>query len=258
MRGAALACTSALLFGFAVSTASAADLPVRMPVKAPPPAVVAVYNWTGFYIGGNVGGAWLRKSVTELGPGEVASTVGVTNKLTAAGVTAGGQAGYNWHANNWLVGVEADFNWTRINKTIITFDPANPFDIDDILRGKVDWFATFRGRLGYVANNWLFYATGGGAVAKLINEYGDTVNGALAPPDSVSLDKVRWGWTVGGGVELGLGGNWSAKAEYLYIDFRKFNATPINGVGVVRFHDELHVARIGLNYRFGGPVVARY
>jgi len=240
---------STLVLGFASST-WAADLPARMPVKAPPPAVVAVYNWTGFYIGGNVGAAWLRKSVEEIGPGVIAEDIGSKFSLTRAGITAGGQAGYNWHVNNWLLGVEADFNWTGINRTI-------PVGVDDDnLVGKVNWFATFRGRLGYATGNWLLYVTGGGALARLTNEYGDPVDF----DDRASVRKTRWGWTVGGGAEVALGGAWSAKAEYLYIDFREFNATPIlaGSAGVVRFHDEMHVARVGLNYRFGGPVVARY
>lgn len=230
--------------------AMAADLPARMPVKAPPPVVVAVYNWTGFYVGGNVGAAWLRKSVEELGPGVLAEPIGSQFRLTEAGITAGAQAGYNWHVNSWLLGVEADINWTGIKKTILVGGD------DDNLVGKVAWFATFRGRLGYAAGNWLLYVTGGGALADLTNEYGDPTD----LTDRASVKKTRWGWTVGGGAEVALGGAWSAKAEYLYMDFGDFNATPIvaGQPGVVRFKDEMHVARIGLNYRWGGPVVARY
>src|SRR5262245_33788356 len=101
--------------------ARAADLPVKAPPVAAP-----VWSWAGFYIGGNVGVAWLDKSVTDVT--DVAAANGREFSLRAAGITAGGQAGYNWHANNWLIGLEADFNWTHIDRT----DPTRE---DDILRG---------------------------------------------------------------------------------------------------------------------------
>jgi outer membrane immunogenic protein len=240
-----------------IGTAWAADMPVKAPVRAP--AVLAAYNWAGFYVGGNVGGAWLDKSVTETGTNIIANPIGSTFSLEAASITAGGQVGYNWHHNNILFGIEVDANWTDIKKTI----PANvPPGTSAILRGEVDWFATFRGRLGYAPGNWLIYVTGGGAVARLINEYGTEVDGVLDinSNDAVSSRKTRWGWTVGGGVEFGLAPNWSIKAEYLFIDFRRIDVRPITGVpgGIATFDDEIHVARVGLNYRFGGPVVARY
>jgi outer membrane immunogenic protein len=233
--------------------AQAAD----MPVKAPPGPMVAVYNWTGFYIGGNVGAAWLKKSVTEVGADILDNPVGSTFSLRDSSITGGAQAGYNWHSNNLLIGIEADINWTRIDKTIFATVSGST---DGILHGKVDWFATFRGRLGYAPGPWLIYVTGGGALAKLVNEYGDVDSGVLDPTAAASVNETRWGWTVGGGAEVAFGGNWSAKAEYLYIDFRKFDEGPVVGgsAGVARFHDRIHVARVGLNYRFGGPVVARY
>ena len=225
--------------------ARAADLPVKAP-----PVVAPVWSWAGFYIGGNVGVAWLDKSVTDVTG--VAASNGPEFSLRAASITAGGQAGYNWHANNWLIGLEADFNWTRINRT----DPTRE---DDILRGKVDWFATFRGRVGYAPGPWLVYVTGGAAMARLTNEYGDVDPGGLDPVDSVSTRRTRWGWTVGGGGEFALAGtsNWSAKFEYLFIDFRTFSVAATDGA-IADFQDRMHVVRIGLNYRFGGPVVARY
>jgi outer membrane immunogenic protein len=240
------------------SAARAADMPVKAPIREP--AAVAVYNWGGFYVGANVGGAWLDKSVTETGTTNfIANPIGSSFSLDDGSITAGGQAGFNWHRNNLLVGVEADVNWTGIRHTV----PANiPPGTGAILRGDVDWFATFRGRLGYAPGNWLIYVTGGAAVARLINEYGTEVGGVLAvnSNDAVSSRRTRSGWTAGGGIELGLAANWSVKAEYLFLDFRRFEVKPIAGTpgGAATFKDELHVARVGLNYRFGGPVVARY
>src|SRR5687768_610500 len=92
-----------------VSAAWGADMPVKA-VRGP--AAVAVYSWTGFYVGGNVGVAWLEKSVTETGTTNfIANPIGSTFSLDARDVTAGGQLGYNWHQNNLLVGVEVDANW---------------------------------------------------------------------------------------------------------------------------------------------------
>jgi outer membrane immunogenic protein len=241
-----LVAAAAAAFGFAGS-ASAADMPTKAPILTAP--VTPVYNWTGLYVGGNVGGAWLDKSVTEVGlTNTIANPIGSTFSLNEGSVMGGLQTGYNWQHNNFLVGVEGDVNWTGINKDVPANAPPN------ILRGEVDWFATFRGRVGYTPGNWLIYITGGGAVAKLINGYGEAIGGVLSTNsnDAVLSTRTRWGWTVGGGVEVGLWGHWSAKAEYLYIDFGDYTVVPLAGVpgGAARFKDQLQVARICVNYRF--------
>ena len=240
--------SSAALVGLLSAPATAADLPVKAPIR---PAAVSVVNWTGFYIGGNIGVAWLDKTVTEGNP-PVENPTGSSFSLSKSGVTGGAQAGYNWQVTNWVYGVEADFNWTDINRFNLGLQP--PGGADDFFQGKVEWFATFRARLGHSFGPWLPYITGGGALARLTNGYGDTFN--FVPDfDSVIVRKTRLGWTAGGGLEYRLASAWSAKLEYLYLDFGSFDASPappFPGFAVVTFEDRMHVVRAGLNYRFGG------
>ena len=128
---------------------------------------------------------------------------------------------------------------------------------------KMPWFGTVRGRLGYASGSWLAYVTGGYAYARLETTASATA-GALT--ESISSDDTRSGWTVGGGFEWGFAPNWSVKAEYLYYDLGDTTVTATSalapGAITTSFDNEGHIARIGLNYRFGwgggAPVVARY
>ena len=127
-------------------------------------------------------------------------------------------------------------------------------------QNKLPWFGTFRGRLGFTpADRWLLYVTGGLAYGEVTTSETSNVNGAVV---AFSTDRMKLGWTIGGGVEAALWSNWTAKLEYLYIDLGTINdvligiapITPI--VTSSRVTDQ--IVRVGLNYRFGGPVVARY
>jgi outer membrane immunogenic protein len=138
---------------------------------------------------------------------------------------------------------------------------------------KTDWLFTARPRVGFTSNNVLVYGTGGVAITNLRynNTYMDTfnqvVNGLLPnETESANVSQTKVGWTAGGGVEAGLGGNWSAKAEYLYVNFGTISSTaaifPVAGLrqGTLNHSANLNasIVRVGLNYRFGGPVVANY
>ncbi|MBR1229187.1 MULTISPECIES: outer membrane protein [unclassified Bradyrhizobium] len=272
----------------ATSVASAADMAPRY-TKAPAP-VVEVWNWTGFYIGGNAGYSWGRGSsdvsyyntVTGL---QIAPPAG---SITGAsydmnGAIAGGQVGYNWQSNNWVFGLEADAQWSdekgsaayRCAGTLaggvclpgLTFLPAGATGTNLALGTHLEWFGTVRGRVGILATpKVLFYGTGGLAYGSLKTT--GTLTGLT--PAGVALiatgsnSDVRLGWTVGVGVEGKITNNWSAKLEYLYMDFDSFRAAsftlaPASAIRAdvdTRFHD--HVLRVGLNYTFGGPVVAKY
>jgi len=127
-------------------------------------------------------------------------------------------------------------------------------------QNKLPWFGTFRGRLGFTpAERWLVYVTGGLAYGEVTTSETSNVNGANV---AFSTDRTKLGWTLGGGVEAALWGNWTGKLEYLYIDFGTVNNTligiaPITPI-VTSSHVTDQIVRVGLNYRFGGPVVGRY
>lgn len=272
--------------------ALAADLAPRPYVKAPP-MVAAVYSWTGFYVGGNIGYSWGREHddgtltgtqnvsvFRTAGPTLVSST---TTALAAApvwgrsnldGILGGGQFGYNWQMSNWLAGFEADIQATD-EKSTGTICSAIGCPAGSVLfpaNYKLDWFGTVRGRVGFlVTPRALLYATGGLAYGHL---------DASAPSLPLSWGGTRAGWTVGAGGEFALDQNWSVKVEYLYMDLGNFNgasasattvANALNTPGVgfntvttttttanygTHFTD--NIVRVGVNYRFGGPVLARY
>jgi outer membrane immunogenic protein len=235
-----------------------------MAVKARPVAApVAVYNWTGFYIGGNAGYSWRDTNVTySIGPNVVLLPGSVSHR-NLDGFLGGAQIGYNWQNGNFVFGLEADAAW-RNGSARTTFTEGPDFVT---FTTRQNWLATFRPRAGIAANNWLFYVTGGAAVEGLEHSYTEERPTAPGAFRSLSSDQTRWGWTVGGGVEAGFG-QWSAGLEYLYLDFGR-NTTltqPAQVLGGVAFpvtsasfdDSAQHVVRAKLNYRFGGPVVARY
>jgi outer membrane immunogenic protein len=281
--------TAAFALISVIPAASAADLAPRPYVKAAP-AMVEVYNWTGFYIGGNGGYSWGRSSTdvsyfnTTTGTPIVPPAGSIlSNRFDMNGGIAGGQAGYNWQASNWLFGLEADIQWsgergrsayscasTTTGGVCLpgsTFLPAGATGTSFALEESLEWFGTVRGRAGVlVTPRVLLYATGGLAYGSIKSSgvlTGFTANGAAISALG-SNSQTRVGWTVGAGVEGMITGNWSAKLEYLYMDLGSFSPTAITlapasliGVNInSTFRD--HILRAGINYRFGGPVVARY
>jgi outer membrane immunogenic protein len=243
----------ALVIG-AAGMASGADL--KAPItKAPPP--VAIYNWTGFYVGAHVGGAWGPKDWSD--PEGFVSLPGTPmGSHDVSGAIAGGQVGFNWQApgSNWVLGVEGQMSWADLNGDHI-------FDEDLLSKTKVRWLATVAGRLGYAWDRVLLYAKGGVAFVRDKHQFADLDDGVVDPTFNFTGDKTRTGWMVGGGIEFALGGNWSAKAEYNYMDFGNkavtFTGVPPTTNGPFRFDidQQIHAAKFGINYRFGGPL-ARY
>jgi outer membrane immunogenic protein len=204
MRGIALT----VLSGAALSGASAADLP-RSNYYAPAPAAVpAAYNWRGFYAGLNAGYEWGN----------------VTNNGTdPSGLVGGGQIGYNWQFNQFVLGAETDIQGSSADDTFAPWKFSNP------------WFGTLRGRAGFAFNNILVYGTAGLAYGGL--------DGELV---GLSEDKTLVGWTGGLGMEVGFTPNWSAKVEYLYMNLGD-SAYSITGVNN---GFESNMLRFGVNYHF--------
>jgi len=199
---------AALIFALITTPAAAADLYGRAPTFAAAP--INVYSWNGVYVGANLGYQW--GSVTNWAGG------------SPSGITGGGQIGYNWQVHpNWVLGLEADLQGSAASDTFAAYKFSNP------------WFGTVRGRAGYAMNNVLFYLTGGFA-------YG----GGRVEFAGITESQTHLGWTLGGGVEVGLTPNWSAKAEYLYVrlDDRSYVLTGVNN----GFSSSIF--RLGANYRF--------
>jgi outer membrane immunogenic protein len=273
----------------ATSVASAADMAPRY-TKAPAP-IVEVWSWTGFYIGGNAGYSWGRSSSdvsyynTLTGLPIVPPAGSVTSSgFDMNGAIAGGQIGYNWQSNNWVFGLEADAQWsgergrTSFNCAAVavtagaclpglTFLPAGVTGTSLSYDQSLEWFGTVRGRAGVlVTPRILLYGTGGLAYGsiKTTGVLAGVTPANVAIVSTASSSDIRWGWTVGAGIEGKLTSNWSAKLEYLYMDFDSYRAgnftlAPLNTIGArVDSHFRDHILRAGLNYTFGGPVVAKY
>ena len=218
MRRVLLATISVLVL--TATNSLAADLPRSMPAKAP--AMIPVYNWTGFYIGINGGGAWGKSNWTSTGPFDL------------DGWMVGGTIGYNWQGGNWVFGVEGDIDWTNIEGSTTAFCALG-------CRTENSWLATARGRVGFAVDRFLPFITGGLAV-------GDV---RANTPGFVGAEDTNIGWTAGGGLEFVIAGNWSAKAEYLYVDLGKFNCgVNCGALASDNVSFDTHVVRGGVNVRF--------
>jgi outer membrane immunogenic protein len=251
------------LAAIGVAPALAADLPARVYMKAPP--IVAIYDWTGFYVGGNIGYSWGRSSDTSTvtnAAGTILATDSGTSNLN--GVVVGGQVGYNWQRQNWVLGLEADIQGTgERGSRDFFYRPGLSFNalvlppVPVALTQQIDWFGTVRGRAGVlVSPRVLLYATGGLA-------YGEVRSSeviGLFP--GLSSTNTNVGWTVGAGIEGMIDANWTAKLEYLYVDLGTVSGsfTPVVGAVTSSYSSHItdNVLRVGVNYKFGGPVVAKY
>lgn len=251
-----------LLGGIAISAllaapASTADM--RMPVKAPPPVVETVYNWTGFYFGGHAGygwtGAeWLRLSGVLTGFDGGNPPPGIFDGAPShdmKGFLGGGQVGYNLQRGQWVFGLEASLSGSAIKGTSLG-------PVDDVYTTKMGWLFLGTGRVGFAVNRALFYGKGGGAAASLKSTIFDPDPGDV----QTSARVTHYGWTAGAGIEFALTDWVSLGAEYNYVDLQSKTHTWNFGgaTATVRVDpDPLHVVWGRVNFRFGaGPVVARY
>jgi outer membrane immunogenic protein len=240
---------------FGAISASAADLPAAAPI--PPPAYLpSVYNWTGFYIGGNIGAGWSGLSDTNT---NFSDTLGSTfSAATNAQFLGGGQVGVNYEfANGIVIGAEAmlDGFANSQNATVTATDPTGTVAAN-IGTSNARWLATVSGRLGYAWDRVLLYAKGGGAWVAT-NSPAISVSGTPATFSSIT-NTTSSGYTVGFGVEWAFSGNWSARAEYAYIGlpnqtFTVAPGTPTFGGDVVTFSNRnISMVTGAINYKFGG------
>lgn len=233
--------------------ASAADLAARPYTKAPP-MIAAIYDWSGFYIGANGGGGWSRNNWDIVGIGGGLLPEGSHD---GSGAVAGGQIGYRWQASSWVFGLEAQGNWADISGSRVSQQFfAAPGDTTD--RTRLRSFGLFTAQVGYAWNNALLYVKGGAAVTD--NRYDHRFTGTNVIIDATS--DTRWGGTIGVGLEYGFAPNWSVAVEYdhLFMGNRTLNFTTPGGVlsTIDRVSQDVDLATVRLNYRWGGPVVAKY
>jgi outer membrane immunogenic protein len=249
-----------------ISAASAADLPARTYTKAPV-MVDPGFNWSGFYLGANVGYSWgsARNSDT-LSVGTTGAIVASsTGRNNVNGVIGGGQVGYNWQASNWLFGLETDIQGSgeRGSSSLVCVGCSDDgSNITANLTQRLNWFGTFRGRIGILATpTVLLYGTGGLAYGQVQTGGSVTGNIGLLTDTLPGTSSTRAGWTLGAGVEGQISGNWTAKLEYLYMDLGSVSAGPIGLPGILvpvrtaaainyssAFPD--NILRVGVNYHF--------
>jgi outer membrane immunogenic protein len=230
------------LVALSVAPAMAADLAARTYSKAPA-YVAAIYDWSGFYIGANGGYATSRKNWNLAGFGDEGSH-------DADGGIAGGQIGYRWQTGTWVFGLEAQGDWADLRGSNASVIPAFAGITN---RSRIDALGLFTGQVGYAWNNALLYVKGGAAVAN--DKYDYRFTGAAAPLGTAS--ETRWGASVGAGLEYGFSPNWSVGVEYdhAFLGRRDITFSPAV-VESIKQDVDLVTARI--NYRWGGPVVAKY
>jgi len=230
------------------SAALAADLP---PPMAPPPRAPAVYapvpvpyyNWTGIYIGGNLGWGWSQGSFSDA----FGNTISTTNRSAFLG---GAQVGGNYEfSNGFLIGVESDFDWL-VNSN----NSSNPTAGGVILTASDRWFITFTGRLGYAWDRLLVYGKAGGAWVGAGNASVATPAGSF----SATVNNSNYGWTAGAGVEYAIWNNLSVRLEYDYIGLTSQTfgipaTSPIlPGDSFAGNNRSFQMVNLGLNYKFGG------
>jgi outer membrane immunogenic protein len=215
----------------------------------------------------------------------LAAAVPTQYGINPSGFIGGGEVGYNWQTGRFVWGVETDFSGTSINGSnaqALSAVPAgflsNTTSVAGIASERLDWFGTVRGRLGVtITDPVLVYATGGFAYghASSSTTLTESVGGPClcgpSPTVASSASGILTGWTVGGGLEWRFAPNWTVKGEYLYYDLGSVNyslpgivqltsgGAQFFGTGVTASASfKGSIARVGVNYKFGGPVVAKY
>jgi outer membrane immunogenic protein len=214
--------------------------------------MAAIYDWSGFYIGINGGGGSAHTCWDLVFPAGGTFAEGCHN---STGGTVGGQVGYRWQSANWVFGVEGQGNWADFSGSNVAPVGGNPIG-GATDRTRIDAFGLITGQVGYAWNNVLAYVKGGAAVVS------DKYDILTPPTVFASGNETRWGGTVGAGLEIGFARNWSVGFEYDHIFLEDRNNTltaAAGGAGTpLRIRQDVDMGLVRVNYRFGGPVVARY
>jgi outer membrane immunogenic protein len=269
-----------LLVGLAVAAsalataASAADLPApAAPAYTPPVYRPVIYDWTGIYGGLHLGAGALNDQVTTT-TATLLQPAGTVTKLSPFSVAGGAQAGFNIEFAPFVIGAEGTFTWSNISGMQLTPSLSGlvPPSISQQSISAPHWYATATGKIGFAANDFLFYAKGGAAWMN-VNYTQAQVPAVGGGQTAQTIVDTRSGFTVGGGVEWGMTENLSARLEYDFLDFgtknynfNNLNATTVGGVTTplvlpVAIRSTTSLITAGVNYRFtwggGGAIVTK-
>jgi outer membrane immunogenic protein len=258
--------------------AKAADMPVKYVAPAP------VFTWTGCYVGVHIGYKWGQSKqtygglVNGLPSNFIPAGTDLTDNYDVDGPVGGAQGGCNYQTGAWVWGVEVDGAWSSASGQAAPAANAIALGVNPnfLFSTNERWLSTARGRLGWAADRWMWYVTGGAAWSgfDLNNSNGNAILFPAAQRQPTRVNKT--GWIVGVGTEYALLGGWSVKSEFLYANFgsMRYGDEPgiVNGcvLGCVNADVKMHeyIWRVGMNYRFDwaswgkgkapAPVVAKY
>jgi outer membrane immunogenic protein len=242
------------LIALSAAPALAADLPAR-PYKVPA-MIAAVYDWSGFYVGLNGGGGSSRKCWDNVNI--IAVREGCHD---ATGGMAGGQIGFRWQSGGWVFGVEAQGDWANFKGSNASIPVALLAGAPLLTnQSKIDAIGTFTGQIGYAWDAVLFYVKGGAAITD------DRYNGLVTATNGLidTASETRWGGAVGAGIEFAFAPSWSVAAEYDHLFMGNRNLqfgfiAAVNGPNRIdRITQDVDMGTIRVNYRWGGPVIAKY
>jgi outer membrane immunogenic protein len=251
--------TAALLGVMGLLTpALAADLPYA---KAAP-VVAPVYDWTGAYVGAFGGGGLGNHNVNN-STGQAVPFADYTANYSSEGGFAGGEAGYRWQSGSYVVGVEGDLFWGSIKGSDASqFANGNFAGVTAVDADSLRWGGSLRATGGFTVDRWMWFATGGWGFASIQHTNTPPV-GAGLPVDRFNAQAN--GLTAGGGIAYAITNNVSAKVEYRYYNFGGYNrpaqaatGLTVNGQLPYTTNSSYSLVSIGLDFKFGGPVVAKY
>ena len=251
MKRAVLGLAGLVALG-AAAPAGAADLPVYTKTLA---MIAAIYDWSGFYVGVNGGGASAHKcwNITDFGPTPFTTAVS-EGCHSATGGLVGGQIGFRWQSANFVFGVEGQGDWADLKGS-----NTSQFIAGATNQSRVNGIGLVTGQVGYAWNNVLWYVKGGAAVTGDSYRGITTVTGLLVDHASES----RWGGAIGTGLEFGFAPNWSVGVEYdhLFMGSRTVSF-PLVTTGTLSRIDnikqDVDMGTLRVNYRWGGPVIGKY